>query len=1420
MKAGIGIDVGSLYFKAVIIDDGGKTIETFYQKHHGSPWKTMAEWLDSVKLECRVTIGISGADDCHFSSIQHLQHIDGPRCLLEGAKHQVGIVNSIIDIGGSTLSLIELNCNGEFESYSTNSLCAAGTGSFLDEQAKRLSINYDEIKNYPFISSPPTIASRCAVFAKSDLIHRQQEGYSKGQMWSGLCQGLSHTILQTLFKGRPVQGKIIIAGGVSQNLEVYRWIKTLAPEAEVICPSNGHLLQALGAGLIALRTGGVSCELAKFKDSIRPLLLQLETSRNLNYMKLTEEPLELKLSKYPSFEVAEFYMEEDNTEVRIHKWTERGNTVKAYLGIDIGSTSTKAVLMNENDEVLVDIYRKTLADPIGAVRRILNSLTKIQEEKTTPIEILGCATTGSGRKMIGMIIGADLIVNEITAHVMGALKVDPEVETIFEIGGQDSKFIRVSNGQVVDSNMNYICAAGTGSFIEEQANKLGFKVSQIGELAVGVTPPATSDRCTVFMEQDLNNLISSGYSPIQALAGIMRSIVKNYLNKVVGKRKFSTKAISFMGATARNKGLVAAFEKHLNAPITVSPYCHVMGAYGCAVGVKEKMLNEKIAKSTFKGLDILNRKVEIKKEDCQLCSNHCRITSVKIEGEQQSPSWGYLCGREPDEKKMKRRDEFEPFRIREKLFRQIGKVPLSPDAPSIAIPSVLTFHSFMPLWRSFFGHLGFRVVSSGKTTEEIKGKCLELVNADFCFPVKVTFGHVWKLINDESIRFVFLPHVISNKINPYTTDSQFCPWVQGCPSSVKTALRQQGISLEKIISPIVDFRLTPQKAAKKIYNALGKKLGVTKNHLIYAWEKALESQREFESRCVEEGRKILKKIKEENKRAIVIVGRPYNVVDTGINVELPEKIANYGYTVIPMDFLPFRPELLGQRFRNMYWNYGQRILSVLKQVADNENLNGVYLSNFSCGPDSFIISYAEEVMKDKPMLILELDEHGADAGYITRIEAFLDVVRNQKKQNRTEPFEHFSPPTDWERRRLWIPPMSEIGSQLFAAAFRAYGFNAQPLPVENISTFELGRKLTRGSECLPTAATLGVFIDTLKKTGADPSKEALFMPTAEGPCRFGQYATCHRIALEKMGYGEVAILSPSSFNCYMGLPSGLRRYIWEIILIQDLLTKIVCKLRPYEAEKSSVDEMLKAQLKALLRAVEQNSPLVDAFQHAVENFKTIEIKKTYKPLVGIVGEIYVRCNPFCNGDVIRAIERYGGEAWLSPISEWILYTSEVSRRAVSNGTTLNMFSSPIERVKVWMKDGFLHSMEKKYYDAAGDLLADRREPDIREIIEAGESYIPIEFEGETILTIGRAIKFIEQGASMVVSANPFGCMPGTLSSACLMEVQRQTGVPIINLFYDGEASINRILSSFIGNISYKARTASPPLTQHYHYAGK
>jgi len=1389
----IGLDLGTTTVKAVSVSETGQLLEAFYQRHHGKPFEIVRQRWPEI---CRgqFELGLTGTSSGLNGQIDGFNYYDPIQCLITAVLYYDPTVRNIIDIGGHNAMLIKCDENGKFTELTTNSLCAAGTGSFLDEQAHRLGLTDTKTQELVDIGIPPTIATRCAVFAKSDMIHRQQEGYSPLEVWSGMCRGLTQTSLNTLLKGKRLVGNVAFTGGVTLNKEVVRWFRDQIGDTLCLVP-QGHLTAALGAALLSLRSRGTPVPV----NVIDGLGNMVSSSKK---MQVRRPPLLLMKSVYPDFSRYTIELDEFGNEVRVIRDATTADNV--FLGIDIGSTSTKLVLIDRAGLPFLDIYRKTGGDPVQAMRNLFHGLRSYLKTCAAHLTFLGCSTTGSGRQLIGKIIGADVIINEITAHLIGALKQDPTVETIFEIGGQDAKFMRVSNQQLRDTVMNYVCAAGTGSFLEEIAHKFDFAVQEMGEVTQGIAPPYTSDRCTVFMEQDIHQLIRNGSTRKEAMAAVLYSVAQNYLGKVVGNRPRSKEKIMFLGATARNKGLVAAFENILNVSIVVPLFCHVMGAWGAALRARELFSEGKYEKTAFRGLDVADLTIQLSSSTCDLCQNHCKITKAHIEGSEEQPSWGYLCGRDPEETFERKNKSYDLFHFRQTLMNR--KIPVTAAKPSrgeLAYPLFLTSYYYFTLWRTFFNDLRVDLFSLPKTNDLIRQKGIAAAGADFCFPVKVAHGHVQELLQRKKTA-IFIPAMISEARNQWTTANAFCPYVSAIPSIVQAQLVKDTAFAATIIKPDIDLRLNTDRIVTSLQASLSPLFDIAKTEIKAAWRHALKEQRAFENMLQQRGQAELQALSVNHQKAIVLLGRPYNIYDLGINLKLPRKIADFGYQLIPFDCMPFQPELLQAEFRNMYWNYGQRILSAALQIASQPNLFPIMFTNFNCGPDSFLLTFLEEIFREKPFLVLELDEHGADTGYGTRIEAFFEMVtdaelavstpRQQSSNNRQA--------TSFRNKKIWVPSMHPLAF-LAAAAFRSYGYQAEALPSENRTSYDVGRSLCRGGECLPTATTLGTIVQQMRKIAAQNGKtsdQAFFMPTATGPCRFGQYEHLHRLKLDLAGFNDVAILAPSSKNTYQGLEQGLRRRLFQTLLMVDLIYKAVLKRRPYEQTKGSVDTLIAEQLPRLEKSVERWSGQGDVFADIIRKLESIPHFTDPKPLVGVVGEIYVRLNPFCNDNVVEVIEAEGAEAWIAPISEWILYTSYMELWHLKRGRSLNPFS--------WLssiKNRFMEHNEHAFDKRIGPFLGDRREPLMHKVLEKGREYIPLSFEGETILTIGRTLCFIEDGASLIVNCAPFSCMPGNITSSILTTIQQKTGVPVISTFYDGEENANETLRIYLKNIQDRAR---------------
>jgi predicted CoA-substrate-specific enzyme activase len=1001
--------------------------------------------------------------------------------------------------------------------------------------------------------------------------------------------------------------------------------------------------------------------------------------------------------------------------------------------------------------------------------------------------IKGAGTTGSGRYLTGDFIGADIVRNEITAQATAAAAIDPLVDTIFEIGGQDSKYISLENGAIVDFMMNKVCAAGTGSFLEEQAEKLGISIKEeFGTLALdSLSPVRLGERCTVFMESDLVHHQQQGLDKQDLVSGLSYSIVENYLNKVVEDRRVGNR-IFYQGATASNKGIVAAFEKIVGKPITVPEHNDVTGAIGVAILALREQTWES---SRFKGFDLARSEYQISSFECKGCPNQCEVKKVTIEGEKPL-FYGSRCDKyDLDTKKADNCSLPDLFAEREALMAGSPE-ELNPGGKrgKIGIPRVMFFRELLPFFRTFFTHLGFEVVITGPTNKSIIHQGVESMAAETCLPIKVANGHILDLMH-QGVNRIFLPSIVNLKPgNPEVQEGVVCPYAQTLAYTVHSSIDFKKNQVE-VIQPVLHFGRGP-RALRKGLMALARSLKVNPFLVSGAMDRAQAAQEAFYQKMLQRGEEVLAGLGPE-EIAMMVVSRPYNGFDPGINLNVPKKLRDLGILAVPMDFFPLDQESDTEESKYHYWRFGQKILAAAEIIRKNPKLYGIYITNFSCGPDSFILHFFREVLKGKPYLEIEIDEHSADAGVVTRLEAFLDSLHNSRKGRIPELIRRSaSRIPSGNHRRIYIPPMTDH-SLAVAAAFKACGVEAEVLPDSDQETLIWGRKLTSGKECYPCILTTGDMAKLVHRPDFDPKHSAFFMPSGTGPCRFGQYHRFHRLVLNELGFPEVPVYAPDqSETLYQDLGmvggSDFTRLGWQGIVAVDCLEKKLRETRPYEKNKGETDQIYWTYLQKVSETITTRGDLIQLLLGAVKAMNAIPVQDPgSKPVIGMVGEIYTRANKFANENVIREVEALGGEAWSPPIAEWILYTNYT---AIWRATRLRKFSNLLELVLTRRVQNKLeHQLESTFKGS----LRNYGEPTIATTLKNAHPYLHPSFEGEAILSLGKAKDYWNKGACGLINIMPFTCMPGTIVNALLKRFREDhQNIPFLNLSYDGQEQTN------------------------------
>ncbi|MFO7723683.1 MAG: acyl-CoA dehydratase activase [Bacteroidales bacterium] len=1391
----LGVDIGSVSVNIVVLDPQGRVIKHEYVYCQGRPFFVLKDALTSIFSEFPVEnlgqLAYTGTGGKLASELTGGSFVNEIIAQSTAVSSLYPEARTIIEMGGEDSKLIFMQ-NGvgkessSLSDFSMNALCAAGTGSFLDQQAKRIGVSIEnEFGELALQSqSPPRIAGRCSVFAKSDMIHLQQVATPVSDIVAGLCFAVARNLKSTLARGKHIESPVLFNGGVAANkgmVRAFREVLNLS-EDQLIISEYHAVMGALGA--------------------IQHALSETGEKQGFNGIQALDDYLVSEQRSGSSLEPLVASQSILNKEV--HPINDAQGPLDVWLGVDVGSLSTNVVLIDKDNHVIARRYLPTASKPLEAIKR---GLTEIYEEVGEKVRVVGVGTTGSGRYLTGDFIGADAIRNEITAQATAAIAYDPTVDTIFEIGGQDSKYIRIQNGVVVDFEMNKVCAAGTGSFLEEQAEKLGISIiEEFGDLAMGASNPSKlGDRCTVFMESDLNSHSQKGESIENLVGGLAYSIVHNYLNRVVGQKPVGKK-IFFQGGVTNNKAVVAAFEKVTGRPMIVPPHFDVTGAIGAAMLARDAMTRTQATR--FKGFDVRNRSYSTDNFICKKCNNNCEIRRVRIEGEPKPLFYGSRCDIY-DVEKHKNRSTDIPNYFAERTSMLLGDYDpeVNGHRGTIGIPrALMVFYQQFPFWRTFFEELGFRVVVSSETTKTVISRSLECMVAETCYPVEVMHGHILDLY-EKGVDHIFAPFIVNAKLkedNP--TSGCNCPWVQTYSFMVAAAFQDQKDMLGKIRNPVLHFRFS-KVVKKELITFARQDLGVSAAACSKALVKAYAAQDQFERALSDRGKEVLSALPAD-RQAMVLIGRPYNSGDPAMNLDLVEKLIRMEMIPIPLDFLPLEEEYIFGDYKNMYWPNGQKILAGARIIAKHPGLNGIYIGNFRCGPDSFLQHFVHQEMKGKPYLHLEVDEHSADAGMITRIEAFADSLSGYSRQQGIErkSISHTTADAARKPRKLFFPYMNDA-AHLISAACRACGLESDVLPMQTAEDIELARKYTTGTECFPMICTTGSFLKKLHEPGVDPSAVSFFMPDHNGPCRFGEYNMLQKQIFERIGFRDVEIISPSNETSYAEMPVSnpvkFRLLAWKSFVAMDLMRKMLQEKRPYEMEKGSTNKVYQKYLTLMTRDVERGARnLSTLLEKAADEFDAVpKIQGERKPVVAVVGEIFMRDNAYCSARLVERLEELGAETLIMPTSEWLLYsTYRYIRDSKWRGSMKGLFKAQIQKISQHYTANRVSSRVINRVDKKGVTHLD-------EILNSCNPYIHKDYDGDPALSFGNASILAESHISGVANILPFTCMPGTVI-ASVSEVFRKdhSHIPWLNIAYDGQE--DTALESRLQAFMFQARQFS------------
>ena len=1389
--ASLGIDIGSTTVKIAILDGEHRILFSDYERHYANIRETLSSLLNragsrlgNLTLHPVIT-GSGGLALANHLDIPFTQEVIAVAAALKELAPQTDVA---IELGGEDAKIIYFE-DGNVEQR-MNAICAGGTGSFIDQMASLIQTDAaglnEYAKNY---KSLYTIAARCGVFAKTDIQPLINEGATKEDLAASIFQAVVNQTISGLACGKPIRGHVAFLGGPLHFLSELKaaFIRTLKlDEAHRIDADNSHLFAAIGSALNAREDCVVSMEELKRKLSSE-IKMEFEVERM--------EPL---------FESEEDYAEFRARHRRHHVVTRdlasyRGN---AFLGIDAGSTTTKAALVGEDGSLLYSFYSGNDGSPL---KTAIRALKEIYGQLPADVHIVRSCSTGYGEALVKAAFLLDDGEVETVAHYQAAAFFDPEVDCILDIGGQDMKCIRIKNGTVDSVLLNEACSSGCGSFIETFAKSLNYNVHDFAQTALFAEHPIDlGTRCTVFMNSKVKQAQKEGASVADISAGLAYSVIKNALFKVIKVSDASElgKNIVVQGGTFYNDAVLRSFEKIAGCQAIRPDIAGIMGAFGAALIARERY-EEGQTTSMLSQEGICSLKYETSMAKCRGCTNNCRLTINKFSGGRQYIS-GNRCERGVGGQKNPNN---VPNLFEYKLKRLFSYPSLEPDqAPrgTVGIPRVLNMYENYPFWHVFFTKLGYRVVLSPVSTRAIYELGIESIPSESeCYPAKLAHGHVEWLIR-QGVDFVFYPALFYERNEvPGANNHYNCPIVTSYSENIKNNVEEISSGQARLRNPFLSFRDldTVTQALEQEFREIP--AAEIRAAAAAGWQELETVRLDIQKK----GEEVLEYLKATGRRGIVLAGRPYHI-DPEINHGIPELITSYDLAVLTEDSIshlgrPERPLIVSDQ-----WMYHSRLYAAASYVRTVDNLDLIQLNSFGCGLDAVTTDQVNDILSgsDKIYTCLKIDEVNNLGAARIRIRSLLAAIRVRQRLHRERTVRSCAiekvPFTEEMRKDYTIicPQMSPIHFEILEPAFNSCGYHFVVLDNDNRHSVDVGLKYVNNDACYPSLLVVGQIMEALLSGKYDLNRTAIIITQTGGGCRATNYIGFIRRALKKadMDYIPVISLNLGGIEKNPGFHINAKLLLRAAVGAQfgDIFMRCVYRTRPYEAVPGSVDALHRKWLEEVKRFVSGKHINLLKFnrmcRQIIRDFDAVELRDVKKPRVGVVGEILVKFSPTGNNHLVELLEAEGAEAVVPDLLDFMLYCF-YNQIYKAEHLGMSRKSARSARCGIWALEHVLRGAAAKELKKSRHFSAPTP---IREIVSFAEPIVSIGNQtGEGWFLTGEMVELIHDGVPNIVCTQPFGCLPNHVVGKGVIKALRKTypGSNIVAIDYDpGASEVNQL----------------------------